>query len=55
MQTNVPASTQFDFNLTKFHSDMFLMQRLNLAMQRGNAACILGTIADNDFQLNVFV
>jgi len=28
------------------------MQRLGVAMQRGNAAGILGTIADDDFQLN---
>ena len=28
---------------------MFLKQRLSVAMQRGNAACILGTIADDDF------
>jgi len=27
---------------------MFLMQRLGV-LQRGNAACILGTIADDDF------
>ena len=27
---------------------MFLMQRLSVAMQRGSAACILGSIADDD-------
>ena len=34
---------------------MFLMQRLNVAMQRGNAAYILGTIADDDFSTEFFV
>lgn len=34
---------------------MFLMQRLSVAMQRGNAACILGTIADDDFSTEFFV
>jgi len=34
---------------------MFLMQRLSEAMQRGNAACILGTIADDDFSTEFFV
>jgi len=34
---------------------MFLMQRLSVAMQRGNAACILGTIADDDFSTECFV
>jgi len=34
---------------------MFLMQRLSVAMQRGNAACILGTIADDDFSIEFFV
>jgi len=28
---------------------MFLMQRLSVAMQHGNAACILGTIAEDEF------
>jgi len=32
---------------------MFLIQRLSLAMQRGNAAYILGTIADDDFLTDV--
>jgi hypothetical protein len=27
---------------------MFLVQRLSVAVQRGNAACILGTVADED-------
>jgi len=26
------------------HSTMFLRQRLSVAVQRGNAACILGTL-----------
>jgi len=34
---------------------MFLMQRVSVAMQRGNAACILGTIADDDFSTEFFV
>jgi len=34
---------------------MFLMQCLSVAMQRGNAACILGTIADDDFSTDFFV
>jgi hypothetical protein len=34
---------------------MFLMQRLSVAMQRGNAACILGTIADDDYTTDFFV
>jgi len=34
---------------------MFLMQRLSVAMQRGNAACILGTIADDNFSIEFFV
>ena len=33
----------------------FLMQRLSVAMQRGNAACILGTIADDDVSTEFFV
>ena len=33
----------------------FLMQRLSVAMQRGNAACILGTIADDDVSTDFFV
>jgi len=28
---------------------MFRMQRLSVAMQHGNAACIIGTIADDYF------
>ena len=36
-------------------ADMFLMQRLSVAMQCGNAACILGTIADDDFSTEFFV
>ena len=27
---------------------MFLLRRLSTAMQRGNAACVLVTVADND-------
>ena len=34
---------------------MFVMQRLSVAMQRGNAACILGTIADDDFSTEFLV
>jgi len=34
---------------------MFLMQRLSVAMQRGNVACILGNIADDDFTTEFFV
>jgi len=34
---------------------MFLMQRLSVAMQLGNAACILGTIAGDDFSTEFFV
>ena len=33
---------------------MFLMQRLRVAMQRGNAACVLGTVADDDFYTEFF-
>jgi hypothetical protein len=33
---------------------MFLMQRLSVAIQRGNAACILGTVADDDFYTEFF-
>ena len=36
-------------------ASMFLMQRLSVAMQRGNAACILGTIADDDFTTEFFL
>jgi len=34
---------------------MFLMQRLSVAMQRENAACILGTIADDDFSTELCI
>ena len=34
---------------------MFLMQRLSVAMQRGNAACILGTVADDELSTEFFV
>jgi len=34
---------------------MFLMQRLSVAMQCGNDACILGTIANDDFSTEFFV
>jgi len=34
---------------------MFLIQRLSIEMQRRNAACILGTIADDDFSTAFFV
>jgi len=30
---------------------MFLMQRLSVVMQRENAACIIGTIADDELKL----
>jgi len=33
---------------------MFLMQRLSVTMHRGNAARILGTIADDDFSTEFF-
>ena len=32
----------------------FLFQRISVAMQRGNAAAVLGTIEDNQFDLNDF-
>ena len=32
----------------------FLFQRISVAMQRGNAAAVLGTIKDNQFDLNDF-
>ena len=28
-------------------STMFLLQRLSVAVQRGNAACVLGTVAED--------
>jgi len=34
---------------------MFLMQRLSVAIQLGNATCILSTIADDDFLSDFFV
>jgi len=34
---------------------MFLMHRLSVAVQCGNADCILCTIADNDFSAEFFV
>jgi len=34
---------------------MFPMQRLSVVMQRENAACILGTIADDKFLTECFV
>ena len=36
-------------------AQMFLLQRLSVAMQRGNAACVLGTLADNDITAEFFV
>jgi hypothetical protein len=35
-------------------SASYLLQRLSVAVQRGNAACILGTIADNEGQMDNF-
>lgn len=32
----------------------FLFQRLSVAMQRGNAACVLGTVADSDSASDFF-
>lgn len=34
---------------------MFLLQRLSVAVQRGNAACVLGTLADNDCSAEFFI
>jgi len=34
---------------------MFRMQPLSVAVQRGNAACILGTIVDDDFSTEFFI
>jgi hypothetical protein len=35
-------------------SASYLLQRLSVAVQRGNADCILGTIADNEGQMDIF-
>jgi hypothetical protein len=35
-------------------SASYLLQRLSVAVQRGNAACILGTTADNEGQMDNF-
>ena len=35
-------------------AQMFLLQRLSVAVQRGNAACVLGTAADNDCRTDFF-
>ena len=37
---------------TKEHRSFeFLMQRVSVVVQRGNAACVLGTTSDNNYKL----